>query len=246
MRRLDELLEIAKRDNTIGGRKIHPLANAFPVRAALVERLAARIMDVGQRRPIVLLWCSAPDVHDGDILEGRHRALACELAGIEPRFRVYDGPDDLISLAQYVEDENLERRDLTQHERLHAAEELARVVSGERKRSKTQTTMLDADLDARIREDACAEVLEALANGQITKEFAAKASEYEPETQIAALEKAKQPKQHKAVTAADQWLPPITERLSCIALCVRCSGKVIEHRFGLRCSRCGPLVQWRK
>jgi len=81
----------------------HPYADKFPMladpeMAELVESIRAN----GLRNPVVLTV-------DGLILDGRNRAAACAIAGIEPETVVYDGDD----LAEYVIDCNSARRHMT-------------------------------------------------------------------------------------------------------------------------------------
>ncbi len=147
-----------------------------------------------------------------------------------------------------MEDEELLRRDLRQDERILAAEELARLVRGGKKHNKNQPALLEVAHDeelARIKEDGIPELVAAVERNEISKVKAAAIAEHEPDVQLRAVEKLLAPKPHKAIIAADQWLPPKAERLACAATCVRCSANVIEHRHGLRCARCGPLVQWK-
>ncbi len=224
----------------IGEHAVSTWANAFPMRTELVERIAASIKRNGLRRPIVLLH--------GAVLQGRHRYLGCIMAGVEPRFREYDGDESPESLAEYVEDEELLRRDMRQDERILAAEELARLVRGGKKHNKNQPALLEVAHDeelARIKEDGIPELVAAVERNEISKVKAAAIAEHEPDVQLRAVEKLLAPKPHKAIVAADQWLPPKAERLACASTCVRCSANVIEHRHGLRCARCGPLVQWK-
>ena len=65
---------------------LHPACAAWPQmdESALAD-LANDIKANGLIEPIVLL--------DGQILDGRNRALACERAGVEPRYVDFDGPD---------------------------------------------------------------------------------------------------------------------------------------------------------
>ena len=81
----------------------HPYADRFPLLcdAELVE-LVESIKANGLRNPIVL------DT-DGRILDGRNRARACEIAGVEPEYVTYEGDD----LAEYVIDTNASRRHMT-------------------------------------------------------------------------------------------------------------------------------------
>lgn len=84
----------------------HPLAELVPPMAdeeygALVADIAAH----GLHEPIVL--------HEGRILDGRHRYRACLEAGVPPRFRTYEGD----SPAGFVLSQNLHRRHLTPGQR---------------------------------------------------------------------------------------------------------------------------------
>lgn len=86
--------------------KVHPIADMFPMLdgeglLALAEDIKAR----GQIAPIVV-------DRDGQLLDGRNRLRACELAGVEPRFETYEGDDP----DGYVVATNL-RRDLNQSQR---------------------------------------------------------------------------------------------------------------------------------
>lgn len=82
----------------------HPLANLFPLMApADFEQLVADIRVHGLREPI--------DRWEGQILEGRHRYLACQRAGVAPRYREFIGtPQEALD---YVVSKNLHRRHLT-------------------------------------------------------------------------------------------------------------------------------------
>ena len=232
----------------IGDHSVSSWANELPMRTELIDRLAKSIRRNGLRRPIVLLGCSAPDVFDGAILQGRHRYEACIKAGIAPRFRAYDGDESPEALAEYVEDEELNRRDLRDYERVLTAEGLGRLVKVGHKHNKNQPALLETAHDeelARIKEDGIPELVAAVERNDISKVKAAQIAEHEPDVQLRTVEKLLAPKSHKAIVAADQWLPPKAERLASAATCVRCSANIIEHRHGLRCARCGPLVQWK-
>lgn len=81
----------------------HPAASLFPLLSgAELGALAADIREHGLIDPIVLIC--------GAILDGRNRLAACELAGVEPRFREWDGTG---SPTSWVISVNLQRRHLT-------------------------------------------------------------------------------------------------------------------------------------
>ncbi len=64
---------------------VHPAAAVFPMLPNdELEALAESIADVGLLSPIVL-------TPDGDVLDGRNRLAACELAEVEPSYVVHDG-----------------------------------------------------------------------------------------------------------------------------------------------------------
>lgn len=86
---------------------VHPAARLFPLMQGpelglLIEDIEAN----GLREPIVL--------YDGQILDGRNRLRACELAGIEPRFVEWDGAGSPVA---FVMSRNLHRRHLNESQR---------------------------------------------------------------------------------------------------------------------------------
>lgn len=99
---------------------IHPLAEIFPPMSekALAE-LAEDIRQNGLRDPIVLL--------DGQVLDGRNRALACDRLGIEPLTRPWDGKGDAL---HYVISKNLHRRHLNESQRAMVADSVAKLKHG--------------------------------------------------------------------------------------------------------------------
>lgn len=85
----------------------HPAAELFPmVREDELEKLASDIAANGLREPVVL--------YEGQILDGRNRLRACELAGIEPRFEEWDGQGSPLA---FVLSRNLHRRHLDESQR---------------------------------------------------------------------------------------------------------------------------------
>ena len=101
--------------------KIHPAAELFPIfdHAALFD-LAEDIAANGQAEPILMF--------EGQVLDGRNRILACDMAGVKPRFQ-----DWLPRLGEdpytYVMSRNLHRRHLTASQRATVAVELERILA---------------------------------------------------------------------------------------------------------------------
>lgn len=105
---------------TIGGKKVHPAANLFPLlnpESDQYKKLALSIKHNQQFEPIVL------DSEDR-ILDGRNRMRVCIELGIEPRVRYFhdlglvnkDGKP--VDAAEYAYEKNIARRDLTDDQRV--------------------------------------------------------------------------------------------------------------------------------
>jgi len=70
------------------------------------DKLVESIRSVGVQQPIL--------TYQGQILDGRHRAEACDKLGLPYPTEEYEGPDDVGTLLQVVAGLNLHRRHLTQ------------------------------------------------------------------------------------------------------------------------------------
>lgn len=82
--------------------ELHPLCTLFPrMSGAEFDALVADIRANGLHQPIIL--------HDGMILDGGNRYRACIEAGVEPKFRKFDGA----SVVTFVLSANLHRRHMT-------------------------------------------------------------------------------------------------------------------------------------
>jgi AcrR family transcriptional regulator len=82
---------------------VHPVADLFPMLPDdELKELAADITERGLLQLIVL-------DSEGRILDGRNRLAACEIAGVEPEFVIYDGDDP----DGYAYSVNVKRRNLT-------------------------------------------------------------------------------------------------------------------------------------
>lgn len=109
----------------IAGYDVHPAATAFPMMSDdEIESLAEDIKENGQTDPIVIL--------DGEILDGRHRAKACEIAGVTPMVTKLTRVD-VPSPVQYVVSKNLHRRHLSASQRAALALELEPLFKEEAK-----------------------------------------------------------------------------------------------------------------
>jgi hypothetical protein len=97
----------------------HPLADIFPVlgEESLWE-LAQDIREHGLLDPVVL--------HDGKILDGRCRYMACKMVRVECRYENFVGGD----LLGYIVSRNLHRRHLTGSQRAMAAARIADMKVG--------------------------------------------------------------------------------------------------------------------
>ena len=99
--------------------KAHKIAELFPLATQQeLETMAADIKENGLKIPIILL--------DGEILDGRNRFAACELAGVQPRFIDYQGKNPLRDVISW----NLHRRHLTESQRADVGRKVALLPLG--------------------------------------------------------------------------------------------------------------------
>lgn len=100
----------------------HPLANLFPmIEGAEFDELVASIKASGLREPIIVL--------DGQVLDGRNRQAACEIAGVDCVYQPFPADGDALA---FVIDKNLTRRHLNESQRAMVAARLANMRQGER------------------------------------------------------------------------------------------------------------------
>jgi len=103
----------------------HPAAEVFPlIPAAEFYQLIDDIKANGLQEPIV--------VHEGMILDGRNRYLACLEAGAEPAFAPFRGDDPVA----FVISANLRRRHLDESQRAMVAAKLATLRVGDNQHSE--------------------------------------------------------------------------------------------------------------
>ena len=90
------------------GMPVHPVCDLFPLMDPdSLSRLATDIKANGLLIPVVL--------HEGQIVDGRNRVLACRSAGIEPHFVQWrDAYPGAMPVERWIWSLNVERRHLTQ------------------------------------------------------------------------------------------------------------------------------------
>lgn len=112
--------------------KVHPVADLFPMLPdEELRELAEDIKENGLIFPIVL---------DGDqqLIDGRNRLRACELAGVEPAFTSLNGHDPIA----YIISTNVNRRHLNKGQQAMAVA-MAYPEPGEKGRGKKSTLNVD-------------------------------------------------------------------------------------------------------
>jgi len=99
--------------------EFHEVAGIFPLMGETeLAELADDIKANGLIEPIVLC--------NGQILDGRNRYLACQVAGVEPHYEAWTGGDPLA----YVVSKNLKRRHLNESQRAVVAAKIANMPLG--------------------------------------------------------------------------------------------------------------------
>lgn len=91
--------------------EFHELSNLLPFREEQVDAIEMRMRQTGWKPGSVVT------LFEGKILDGRHRYLAAERAGIEPVYAEYQGDSALYNVAQFVVLENCESRHLSNDEK---------------------------------------------------------------------------------------------------------------------------------
>jgi hypothetical protein len=161
--------------------KFHPLCSLFPVLSGPdLAALAADIKTHGQREPILLF--------NGEILDGRNRFKACEIAGVKPRFKKFTGDDPAALVASL----NLHRRHLTDSQRAMLAAELMEVKgpigpSLEEAAKLTSTSTRSVKRARQVKRLGSADLKKAVLSGAVAVSKAAKVSHLPKQKQIAAL-----------------------------------------------------------
>ncbi len=109
--------------------KIHPAAEIFPMLSD--EELALLAVDIkthGLRHPLVM--------HKNQLLDGRNRLAACNIAGVTPSFVEYEGD----SPVSFVISVNIKRRQLDASQRACIAVEIEPMFAEEAKKRQARKT----------------------------------------------------------------------------------------------------------
>lgn len=101
--------------------KFHPYSEVFPLLAS--PDLQALIADIKTNGLCEKIW-----TYEGKILDGRNRFIACNKAGVKPRFQAFKGTD-LEAIAR-VASANIHRRHLTESQLAMAATRIATLSTG--------------------------------------------------------------------------------------------------------------------
>lgn len=171
--------------------KWHEFANVFPMLGDKhLRELADDIERNGQRFPVIV-------DEAGLVLDGRNRATACRMLGIEPRVEVFSGSD--AEKLDYVVSLNLSRRHLDSGQRALVASNLATLRDGVRSDNapgahkcapgvtqgeaaeRMNVSRRSVQLARKVKENAAPEVVEAVERGELSLKKAAKLVKAQPD-----------------------------------------------------------------
>jgi hypothetical protein len=146
---------------------LHPIAHLFPeMSGPELDALVVDIGEHGQRVPLLL--------HEGKVVDGRHRLLACEALGITPKTEEWTGEGSVID---HVVALNLHRRHLTASQKAAVALGLLAEYEKEAKRRQKQgkAKLPDPRAAGQARDDAAQAVGASARNVQDLKKVQARA-----------------------------------------------------------------------
>lgn len=103
--------------------EFHAACEIFPLMET--DEFNKLCADIRENGLLEAIW-----LHDEKIIDGRNRYNACQIVGIEPEFRVWDGQS--VSLISFVISLNLRRRHLTESQRGMVAARIADLKQGAR------------------------------------------------------------------------------------------------------------------
>lgn len=173
---------------------VHPVADLLPeMTAGEYAYLRDSISANGLREPVTLH-------RDGRLIDGRHRARACEELGLPLPTRVFEGSD--AEILEFVLDLNLQRRHLSETQRAAIAAELPALRQGARTdlasiEAKSQSERADLLNVSRsavqraeiVRERGIPELFQAIKRDRLPVSQAVVLADMEPGRQRAALDR---------------------------------------------------------
>ncbi len=117
---------------------IHPVAAMWPlIGEADAQELARDILEHGQKEPI---W-----MFQGQLIDGRNRLVACDMAGVEPRFEEWRPAAAGETPVTFIMSKNLHRRHLTGSVRATIAVQVEEWLIAERKRIEDERNKVAAN-----------------------------------------------------------------------------------------------------
>jgi len=163
--------------------KFHPYAEIFPLlEGEEFGELVADIKAHGIREPI---W-----IYEGQIIDGRSRYRASEIAGVDCPMREYMGDDPIA----FVVSLNLKRRHLNEAQRAMVAAKLANLELGDNQHNKQGTSIevssrllnvsrASVERAKTVQRDGAPELQAAVERGQVSVSAAADIATESPEQQ---------------------------------------------------------------
>lgn len=124
--------------------EIHPMAEAYPHMAdEIYQPFKEGLLRHGQHQPIDVIPHPTND-NILQIIDGRHRYIALSELDMPVKYKFYDGPIGDEHLREFVESQNVHRRDLSQAQRAMSAAKLYTGSMGRPKKvSPDETDMTD-------------------------------------------------------------------------------------------------------
>lgn len=115
----------------LGQYNIHPAANIFPMMSQEgLRQMAEDIREHGLQEPV---W-----MHQGQVLDGRNRLVACDLAGVAPKFTQWVPRNSDDTPYAFVWSKNGPRRHLTTSQRATLAVRMAEQIREEHDRLRSE------------------------------------------------------------------------------------------------------------
>jgi hypothetical protein len=199
----------------------HPLVDMFPpMTDDDYANLISRIKEHGQRVEI--------DTWEGKIIDGKHRALACQKLEIEPRYRERHFGTGEIGAREYVLDQNLARRHLTADQKRELIGKLLQADPTKSDRAVAKATKTDHKTVSAVRakKEATGEIPQLKKrtgkDGKVRKAPVAKKPKATPISQLESKQRKVEP---------SSWLA---------GTCSYCNEKLLVQRIGdsYACNKC--------